>query len=57
MSRLEEIRDRLDEITAGLRDGNVSDTEAAGLADEAAKLTAEAAREAAAAVERADQQG
>jgi hypothetical protein len=39
-----------------LRDENVTDTEASGLADEAAKLTAEAAREAAAAVERADQQ-
>jgi len=57
MSRLEEIRDRLDQITVGLRDENVSDTDAAGLADEAAKLTAEAAREAAAAVERADRQG
>ncbi len=57
MSRLEEIRDRLGEITAALRDENVSDTEAAGLAEEAAKLTAEAAREAAESVQRADQQG
>lgn len=56
MSRLEEIRERLVQITAALRDDAVSDTDAAGLADEAAKLTAEAAREAAAAVERADQQ-
>lgn len=55
MSRLEEIRDRLGEITALLRDENISDTDASGLADEAAKLTAEAASEAAAAVERADQ--
>ncbi|MCB0857637.1 MAG: hypothetical protein KDB57_05890 [Solirubrobacterales bacterium] len=56
MSRLEEIRDRLDEITAALRDENVSDTEAAGLAEEAATLTAEASSEAAAAVDRADSQ-
>ncbi len=57
MSRLEEIRDRLDEITNALRDENVTDTEAAGLAEEAARLTAEASREAAAAVDRADRQG
>ncbi len=56
MSRLEEIRDRLGEITAALRDENVSDTDAAGLAEEAAKLTSEAAGETAAAVDRADQQ-
>jgi hypothetical protein len=56
MSRLEEIRDRLDEITAALRDENVSDTEAAGLAEDAATLTAEASSEAAAAVDRADSQ-
>lgn len=57
MSRLEEIRDRLGEITAALRDQNKSDTDAAGLAEEAARLTAEATREAQAAVERADRQG
>lgn len=57
MSRLEEIRDRLGEITVALRDEDVSDTEAARLAEEAAQLTADAAREAAAAVDRADQQG
>ena len=57
MSRLEEIRDRLGEITRSLQDENVSDTDAARLAEEAATLTAEAAREAAAAVDRADQQG
>ena len=56
MSRLEEIRDRLGEITASLRDENISDTDAAGLAEEAARLTSEAASEAAAAVERADRQ-
>lgn len=56
MSRLEEIRERLIEITAALRDHGVSDTDASGLADEAAKLTAEAAREAATVAERADQQ-
>jgi len=57
VSRLEDIRDRLDEITAALRDENVSDTDAAELAGEAARLTAEAASEAATAVERADRQG
>ena len=57
MSRLEEIRDRLGEITTALRDENVSDTDAAGLAEEAAKLTAEAASEAAAAVDKPDRQG
>lgn len=56
MSRLEEIRDRLDEITAALRNEKVSDTEAAGLSEEAAKLTAEASGEAAAAVDHADRQ-
>ncbi|MBN8866858.1 MAG: hypothetical protein J0H98_04840 [Solirubrobacterales bacterium] len=56
MSRLEEIRDRLDVITAELRSENVSDTDSAALANEAAELTAEAAREAAAAVERIDRQ-
>jgi hypothetical protein len=57
MTRLEEIRDRLDEITAALRSEAVSDTDAAGLAEEAAKLTAEAASEASAAASAADQQG
>ncbi|MCB0862176.1 MAG: hypothetical protein KDB66_03060 [Solirubrobacterales bacterium] len=57
MSRLEEIRDRLEEITLALGSGDVSDSAAAELAGEAAKLTAEAANEAAASVERADRQG
>jgi uncharacterized membrane-anchored protein len=57
LSRLEEIRDRLGEITTALRDENVSDTDAAGLAEEAAKLTAEAGSEAAAAVDKPDRQG
>ncbi len=55
MSRLEEIRDRLDAITAALRDEAVSDTDAGELAAEAAQLTAEAAREAASAVDRLEQ--
>lgn len=55
MSRLEEIRDRLDAITAALKDEGATDTEAAELAAEAARLTAEAAREATAAVERLEQ--
>jgi len=54
VSRLEDIRDRLGEITAALRDESISDTDAASLAEEAARLTAEAAGEAAAAVEQAD---
>ena len=56
MSRLEEIPDRPGEITAELRSESVSDTDASGLAEEAARLTAEAASEAASAVERADRQ-
>lgn len=56
MSRLEEIRDRLDQLTVALRDENVSDTEASKLAEEAAALAAEASREASVAVERADRQ-
>ncbi|MDQ2700585.1 MAG: hypothetical protein M3Y23_04575 [Actinomycetota bacterium] len=55
MSRLEEIRDRLDAITAALRDESVTDTEAGNLASEAAQLTAEAAKEAASAVDRLEQ--
>jgi hypothetical protein len=54
MTRLEEIRDRLNQITAELEHEQVSDTEAAGLAGEAAELTAEAATEAAAAIEKLD---
>jgi hypothetical protein len=51
MSRLEQIRDRLNEITTGLGDPERSDTEAAELAAEAAVLTSEAARLAEEAVE------
>ena len=54
MSRLEEIRDRLKQITAGLEDEEVSDSDAARLAGEAAELTGEAATEAAAAIEKLD---
>lgn len=54
MSRLEEIRDRLKQITAGLEDEGVSDIDAARLAGEAAELTGEAATEAAAAIEKLD---
>jgi len=55
VSRLEEIRDRLDAITASLRDEGTSGAAAGELAAEAAELTAEAAREAAVAVERLEQ--
>jgi hypothetical protein len=52
MSRLEEIRDRLRQITAQLEDPEVSDGDAGKLAAEAAELTAEAARKASGAVDR-----
>lgn len=55
MSRLEQIRDRLEAITAALRDEGTTDPQAAELSAEAATLTEEAAREAAAAVERLEQ--
>lgn len=55
MSRMEEIHERLSEITVELNDEEVADTRAAELAAEAADLTAEAAREAAAAVDRLGQ--
>jgi uncharacterized membrane-anchored protein len=55
MSRMEEIRDRLNQITTELNDEEVADTRAGELAAEAADLTAEAAREAAAAVDRLGQ--
>lgn len=55
MSRMEEIRDRLLEITAELGDEEVADTRAGELAAEAAELTAEAAGEATAAVDRLGQ--
>ncbi|MEX0620122.1 MAG: hypothetical protein WD181_00890 [Solirubrobacterales bacterium] len=51
MIRLEEIRDRLNEITGELGSEGVADTRASELAAEAAELTAEAAREAAVAVD------
>jgi hypothetical protein len=51
MSRMEEIRDRLNEITGELQSDQIADTRAGELAAEAAQLTAEAAREAAAAVD------
>jgi uncharacterized membrane-anchored protein len=53
--RLEQIRDRLNEITAQLRSEDVSDSEAGRLAAEAAELTAEAATEAAKSVARLEQ--
>lgn len=56
MSRLEEIRQELDQITEALRDDKVSDSEAADLAKSAAGLVAEAARETASAVEQAERQ-
>ena len=56
MTRLEEISDRLRQITAGLEDPEVSDTDAGRLASEAAELTAEAARKAAEAVDRLEQE-
>ena len=55
MRRLEEIRDRLRQITVSLEDPEVSDTEAGRLAAEAAELTDEAAKGAAEAVDRLEQ--
>jgi uncharacterized membrane-anchored protein len=55
MSRMEEIRDRLEAITQELGDEAVDDRRAGDLAAEAAALTAEAAREAAVAVDRLGQ--
>jgi hypothetical protein len=52
---MEEIRDRLNEITVELNDEDVADARAGELAAEAAELTAAAAREAAAAVDRLGQ--
>lgn len=54
--RLEQIRDRLNEITLQLNREAVPDTEAGGLAAEAAELTAEAAAEAAKSVARLEQE-
>lgn len=56
MTRLEEIRDRLRQITVSLNDPEVSDAAAGELAGEAAELTAEAARKAAEAVDRLEQE-
>lgn len=56
MTRLEEIRDRLRQLTVELQDPEVSDTAAGALAAEAAELTAEAARRAAEAVDRLEQE-
>ena len=55
MSRLTEIRDRLNLITEELGSDETLDTRAAELAAEAAGLTAEAADEAAAAIARLEQ--
>jgi len=55
MSRLAEIRDRLDQITEELSSDETTDARAAELAAEAAGLTAEAADEAAAAIARLEQ--
>ena len=55
MSRMEGIRDRLNEITAELGDEGIPDTRAGELAAEAADLTSEAAREAAESVDRLGQ--
>ena len=56
MSRLSEIRDRLDRITEELSSEHTTDTRAAELAAEAARLTGEAAEETAAAVSRLEQE-
>lgn len=56
MSRLEEIRDRLRQITVSLNDPEVTDAAAGELAAEAAELTSEAARKAAEAVDRLEQE-
>ncbi len=50
--RLDQIRIRLEQITAAFESDMVTDREAGELAAEAAALTAEAAREAAAAADR-----
>ncbi len=55
MSRLTEIRDRLNRITEELADEQTADSRAAELAEEAAKLVAEAAEEATAAIARLEQ--
>ncbi len=56
MSRLAEIRDRLDRITEELAGDGTPDARAAELAAEAARLAAEAAEEAAASVARLEQE-
>jgi len=56
VTRLEEIRDRLCQITTELKDPAVSDTDAGRLAAEAAELTAEAARKASEAVDRLERE-
>ena len=56
MSRLTEIRERLEQITAQLAGDETPDTVAAELAAEAARLTGEAADEAAAAIARLEQE-
>ncbi len=55
MSRLTEIKDRLDRITEELGSDETADSRAAELAAEAAGLVAEAADEAAAAIARLEQ--
>jgi F420-0:gamma-glutamyl ligase len=56
MSRLSEIRDRLDRITEQLASEQTTDAVAAELAAEAARLTGEAAEEASAAIARLEQE-
>lgn len=55
MSRLAEIRDRLNRITEELGSDETADARAAELAEEAAGLVAEAADEAATAIARLEQ--
>jgi hypothetical protein len=56
MSRLTEIRDRLNAITEELASEAATDGQAAELAAEAAGLTAEAAEQASAAIARLEQE-
>ncbi len=56
MSRLTEIRDRLNAITAELSDEETTGSRASELAAEAAGLTAEAAQQATAAIDRLERE-
>lgn len=56
MSRLTEIRDRLNAITAELSDEETTGSRASELAAEAAELTAEAAQQATAALDRLERE-